>query len=179
MQQFELLYIIPAKLEEANKQQVMERVSKLVTDNQGKIQDHNIWLTRKLSYPINHIRQGIFLMAHFNLPAQQINLLRKELTIDEDILRHLLLKVVEPKNKKRAITKPSRILPLTTQPDIQLPQAAKEPVPASDQPEVAEKVSLEELDKKLEELLSDKPEVKWIKNYELRIKNKVDQAQAK
>jgi|GEM_PF-1117421 len=152
MEQYELLYIIPTKLEEADKKNLMDLVDRVITQNKGVIKDHNVWLTRKLSYPINHIRQGVFILAHVSLPAEVIDKVRKELEIEENILRYLFTKVVESKVSPHA--RPQRapkILPL----EATLAKETPEPVAVSAPAEPAEKVSLEELDKKLEELLNE------------------------
>ena len=146
MTKFELIYIIPAKVEEAEKKAVIEQVNQLVTTVGGNITDHNNWMTRKLSYPINHIRQGVFMLAHLELPNDAMDKLRKELEINENIIRYLITKVDTRKSKVNI--KPARLLP----------QSPVHPEPK--EPLVKEEVSKEELDKRLEELLSDKPNIK-------------------
>lgn len=158
MNQYELLYIVPAKLEEDARQAVVERVSKVITDNQGVIKDHNSWLTRKLSYPIKHIRQGIFMLAHFTIDGEKITRIKREFEIDEDILRVSIIQVDESK-KTVSPRRSEKVLPQSVRDqsssDDTKPQTAET---ASEEP--ADKVSLEELDKKLEELLSNESEVK-------------------
>lgn len=149
MEQYELLYIIPTKLEEADKKSLMESVDQVITQNKGVIKDHSVWLTRKLAYPIKHIRQGVFILAHISLPAEAINKVRKELEIDENILRYLFTQVVESKAPAKA--RPQRVPKILPQEAM---QAVKSPEPVAVSAP-AEPVSLEELDKKLEELLNE------------------------
>lgn len=157
MNQFELLYIVPAKLEEAGQKAVASRVDKIITDNKGVIKDHNAWLTRKLSYPIKHIRQGIFMLTHFNMEGDNINKIRREMEIDEDILRVTLFKVDERRKPAPAPRHVEKILPQSVQKQHETPQEA----PKTETPsEPKEKISLEELDKKLEELLGEESQVK-------------------
>jgi len=156
MSQFELLYIIPAKFEEAEQKTVKERVDKIIADNNGVIKNHNTWLTRKLSYPINHIRQGIFMLAHFNLDGDSNQKIKKEMEIDEDILRVSLFKITKQRKPVAAARRPKKILPQSVQ-----KQPEPEEVAITEEPEaeVKEKISLEELDKKLEELLGEKSQI--------------------
>jgi small subunit ribosomal protein S6 len=154
MEQYELLYIIPTKLEEAEKKSLMSSVDQIITQNKGVIKDHSIWLTRKLSYPIKHIRQGVFILAHANLPLEAIDKIRKELEIEENILRYLFTKVVESKVLTKV--RPQRIPKILPQETI-LGGKYSEPVAVVAEPE--EKVSLEELDKKLEELLNEESNI--------------------
>ncbi len=143
MQDYELMYILPAKLSDEEKQAVMDRVNLSIDKFNGKVKDHNIWMTRKLSYSINHIRQGLFILAHFSIPGESLNKLRRELDLDEDIIRHLITSY-DP-SKKPSFQTPR---PIETRPsETAIPEKEK------DKPE--EKVVAEELDKKLEEILSD------------------------
>lgn len=157
MNQFELLYIIPAKFEEAEQKAVKERVDKIITDNKGIIKDHNTWLTRKLSYPIKHIRQGIFMLAHFNLDGDNNQKIKKEMEIDEDILRVSLFKITESRKPAPAPRRAEKILPQSVQ---KQPVAEEVSIAPEPEVEVKEKISLEELDKKLEELLGEEDQVK-------------------
>jgi small subunit ribosomal protein S6 len=156
MNQFELLYIIPAKLEGAEQKAVKERVDKIITDNKGVIKDHNAWLTRKLSYPIKHIRQGVFMLAHFNLDGDNNQKIKKEMEIDEDILRTSLFKITESRKPAAAPRRAEKILPQSAQ---KQPVAEEVSATAEAEPEVKEKISLEELDKRLEELLGEDSQV--------------------
>lgn len=141
MQHYELMYILPVKLSEEEKNTVVERVNSIITRLEGTVKDHTTWMTRKLSYPINHIRQGVFMLAHIDVPKEQLNALRRELDLDEDIIRHLLT-IIDPQQAKAPVLRPR---PVPT------PQDA----PQEDAPAVDEKVSEVELDKKLEEILTD------------------------
>jgi ribosomal protein S6 len=157
MNQYELLYIIPAKLEEAQQKAVKERVDKLIAESKGIIKDHSAWLTRKLSYPIKHIRQGVFMLAHFNLPDNDTQKIKKEMEIDEDILRLALFRVNEQRKPAHVPRRTEKILPQSVQ-----KQSETAELVSVSEPEAGpkEKISLEDLDKKLEELLSEESQVK-------------------
>ena len=157
MEQYELLYIISTKLEETDKKSLMGSVDQVITQNKGVIKDHNVWLTRKLAYPIKHIRQGVFILAHISLPVEAINKIRKELDIDENILRYLFTKVVESKAQTKV--RPQRVPKILPQEATQA-KTSLEPVAVPAPAEPAEPVSLAELDKKLEELLNEESNVK-------------------
>lgn len=157
MEQYELLYIIPTKLEDEEKKNLIASVDQVIAKNKGVIKDHNVWLTRKLAYPIKHIRQGVFMLAHISLPVTAIDKIRKELEIEENILRYLFTKIIEPKAPTKV--RPQRVPKILPQEAIQSKESP-EPVAVSDPAEPAEPVSLEELDKKLEELLNEDSETK-------------------
>lgn len=51
------------------------------------------WDERKLAYPIRGRKRATYLLAHFHQPIERIQALRRDLEIDERILRHLILGV--------------------------------------------------------------------------------------
>ncbi len=149
MRQYELMYIIPAKLEEEEKKSIMEKVSKMLTDHKAAIQDHEVWLTRKLSYPIKHIRQGVFVLAHFTMDPENVPALNLELQRDGDILRHIIIhyksEIIKTKPQISQVKQAPKTQPADKEKD-------KEEVVTSD-------VKLEDLDKKIEEILEEKIDV--------------------
>ncbi len=148
MRQYELMYIIPAKLEEEEKKAIIEKVSKMLADHKAAVQDHEVWLTRKLSYPIKHIRQGVFVLAHFTMDPEDVPALNLELQRDGDILRHIII------HYKGEITK--------TKPQISQAKPAPKTKPTDtkeDKEVVTSDVKLEDLDKKIEEILEEKIDV--------------------
>ena len=149
MTQFELLYILPTKLEEADKKTTADQVGQLVASVGGILKSQNSWMSRKLSYPINHIRQGVFMLANIDLPSEAMDKFRKELEMNENIIRYLLTKI-DTRQSARPAARPTRILPQQAKVELASKEAAA--------PE--KKVSPEELDKRLEELLEDKQEIK-------------------
>lgn len=155
MTQYELMYILPAKFEEQEQQVVIKRVSDLMTSLDATIKDHSVWLTRKLSYPIKHIRQGVFILSHFSIPAEGLKKLKRELELDEDIIRHLIVTVDQSVKTQAALRRP-QVLPQQSV----LPKQEESTDPVSSPEKEQEKVSLEELDQKLEELLGDESSIK-------------------
>jgi small subunit ribosomal protein S6 len=149
MQQYELMYILPARLENEEKRSAVEKMDQLVQKSEGTVISNSEWLVRKLSYPISHIRQGVFMIARLTIAEQNIGKLFRELKLNDEILRFQLLK---PKTDKQRSFSRSR-------PTV-LPQQAFQSEKENKTVEVAtEEVSPEQLEKKLEELLEDKPVV--------------------
>ncbi len=143
--EYELMYILPAKMSDEEKQSVIERVNKIVEKLEGTIKDHNTWMSRKLSYPIKHIRQGVYMLAHLSMPGESLNKLRRELDLDEDIIRHLLTSYDSSSKSQASTLRPMEIKPTTVKPQSENKET----------PEKEEKVSAKELDEKLEEILSE------------------------
>jgi len=141
------MYILPAKLEQNERQSAAAKIDQLVQKAKGVVLDHTEWLSRKLSYPIKHIRQGNFMLAHLSLPEEQMAQLLRELRLAEEILRFQLVKVDEYPTAKSLRRPQTATLPQPT-------TATHKSKAESEKVEVA--VSPEQLAKKLEEILGDK-----------------------
>ena len=90
---YELTYIINAVLSEEQIKAVVKRVGKFIEDNGGKILETNEWGSRRLSYPINKKRNGVYVNQYMNAPGEIISRLERTLEIDDDILRYLTLRM--------------------------------------------------------------------------------------
>ena len=158
MKEYEFMYIVPAKLEEAQRDAIITRVSEYIKKFGGTIADHELWMVRKLSYAINHVRQGAYMLGHFSIDPSKLAELERELRLDEDIIRHLI--VVFDDHLKMMTKKMKQTKELPQQ--VREEKVAPKPAAKETKKEVvsAEPVSMEELDKKLEEILGDDTEVK-------------------
>jgi small subunit ribosomal protein S6 len=158
MQQYELLYIVPGQYTDEEVQGIMKRVSSLLAKHGCTISREENLGKIKLAYPIKKTRHGSYVLVHF--AADGLAALERELRMDEQILRHQI--IILPKGaalKKYELT--SYVPPLSdearrdsvpapqTRPAVALP-----PPPPAVKPEVPA-LSVEELDKKLDEILED------------------------
>ncbi len=79
---------------------------------QGALEKHGAklrtlrrWDERALAYPIRGKRRGTFLLSYFELPADGMTMLTRDLEIREDLLRYLMLRVDEvPEGEDEAAT---------------------------------------------------------------------------
>ncbi|MBU2037376.1 30S ribosomal protein S6 [Patescibacteria group bacterium] len=133
---YELTYIIsPLAL---NTNTVAAKVSAFIADNLGgKVKKEYIGEKKKLSYPIKKQAAGSYVIAEFSAEPEKMDELKKFLDLNTDILRHLIL----TQKASRPAKRPARIKPTVIA------------LPAEEISHKGEKVKIEELDKKLEELL--------------------------
>lgn len=103
----------------------------------GEVKKEYVGEKKKLSYPIKKQAAGSYVIVEFSAESEKMDDLKKFLDLNTDILRHLLLTQHPSKPSKR----PARVKPTTTA------------LPAEEAAHKGEKVKIEELDKKLEELL--------------------------
>lgn len=91
---YELIFILKPDLTEEKLESAIENVKKFITGKSGAITDLQKWGKRRLAYPIKHTAEGIYILVKFQAKPNVNRELEKILRISEDVLRHLLIKVV-------------------------------------------------------------------------------------
>jgi len=136
---YELTYIINPVSSESGSNAVAAKVRSFIVEQlAGQIKKEYIGEKKRLSYPIKKQSSGTYVTAEIIVESEKMDELTKFLELNNDILRHLVLTVDE----RVKVKKSPRIKPMA----IAIP--AEEISTAR-----TEKVGIEELDKKLEELL--------------------------
>lgn len=153
---YELVCIIPPQLEGSDLQNTKKEIENIVQKNQGSI-DFKEEKKHNLAYPINKQGQGIYIISQISISPEKVNDLSKELKLNKQVLRHLInqLPVIKPrieKPKKKPVTKPAVIKKdiKKSKPTIKAPALDKS---VTSKPEG--KTKLEEIDKKLDEIIKE------------------------
>lgn len=68
-----------------------QEVEKLITDLQGSVEDQKKWEKRRLAYPIKKETSGFYFFWAFKLGTDKISEFKKKLSLNENVLRFLLL----------------------------------------------------------------------------------------
>lgn len=89
---YEFTYIINPVLEEDKFKETTEKVNKLVEDNGGDIVEVDEWGIKSLAYEINGKSNGYYVNMYFNAPAAAIEVIERNVRINDDIMRYLTLK---------------------------------------------------------------------------------------
>ena len=161
MLNYEMIFILPGTLGEEEVGPIVEKVRKAVADNGGKELTVGDMGKNRLSYPMKQIRYGYFQLAHFQAEAKEVVEIQKKLALLPELLRVLIQKYDAKKQKINKINYFSAETSVYQQPAEIQPEAVKEyrgrEVKKEERVEKykkpAEKVSLEEIDKKLDEIL--------------------------
>lgn len=129
MNRYEMIYIIDADLEETARKELIEKVSTLITNNGGEIEKvDETWGKRRLAYAINYKTEGWYVLVNFKAPAELPRELERNLQINENVLRYLVIKLVE----KKASVKPRAERPAPVAAPIEEAPAAEEAAPAAE-----------------------------------------------
>lgn len=89
---YELMVIIKPLLPEDIKSKVLARIEKLVKKSKGEIEKTDIWGKRHLAYPIKKHEEGYYVVLDIQMPQSSTKEFEKDLKLQNDILRHLLLR---------------------------------------------------------------------------------------
>ncbi len=89
---YELLYIINPVLNEEQTADIVKRVDAYLKENEATIDNTNVQGSQRLAYPIEKKRNGYYVIANFSAPGEFIARLDRALRINDDIMRHLLLR---------------------------------------------------------------------------------------
>jgi small subunit ribosomal protein S6 len=156
MEKYELLYIIAAKFTDKEIEALMEKINGMVTSIGGKVTESMNLGRRKLAYPISHVRNGNYVLVHFDAEPAVMAKLNDVLRLSADILRHLitvksphLTKVPNFAELVEIRTEGEEAAAPQMRPRQMAPRAAA-PKAAAGAP-----VTMEDLDKKLDQILTE------------------------
>jgi len=72
-----------------------EELSKIIADNDGKVLKSEQWGLRPLAYRVKKNRKGHYVMLHIDAPSAAVAEMERQIRINEDIIRHLTLRMDE------------------------------------------------------------------------------------
>ena len=139
MNRYEMIYIIDTGLEEAARKELIEKVSALIANNGGEIEKvDETWGKRRLAYAIDYKTEGWYVLVNFKAPADLPRELERNLQINENVLRYLVVKLEE----KRSAVKPRANRPAPVAAPVEEEAApAVEEAPAAVEEAVAEEAA--------------------------------------
>ena len=164
MQNYELLYILPAKFADTEIDGLRAKVAGMIEAAGGKVTRNESLGKIKLAYVIKKQQHGTYVLVHFSAETPVIAVLDRQFRLSDEILRHMIVDLV-PSQEKAVVQIQSYVAPLSeeardlprrptgTSTASSAPRAvAAEPV-AARAADVAPSMSMAELDKKLDEIL--------------------------
>ena len=92
MTNYEIMFIVKATLDDSAINNVAKEVQKIITDNKGKVIEFKDMGKKKLAYPINKEVSGCYYLMNVEANHDAIREFDRRLRINENILRHLILK---------------------------------------------------------------------------------------
>ncbi len=91
MNNYELALAISAKIEDAQRAEVLEKAKGYITRYEGNIVGIEEWGKKRLAYEIKHQTEAFFYFVHFEAPATAPAQLEQEMRIMDNVLRYLIV----------------------------------------------------------------------------------------
>lgn len=70
-----------------------QQIGDMIVQNGGTVLASRLWDERKLAYPINGHKKGVYWLTYFKMPGEGITPLERQCEITDDVIRKLILKV--------------------------------------------------------------------------------------
>ena len=150
---YEFLGIITGSLAENEIKSVIKQIANFFVSQKAEL-IYNAYLGRKrLAYPIKHLRHGYYFLIKFYLNKDNLKEIEKKLKLNANLLRYLIIKT-KPKTREEREKEKMRQQSQQEKKDKREKKLARTKVSASRKD--GGKISLDDLDKKLDEILEEK-----------------------
>ena len=134
MNQYEVMYVIDAALEDSARIELIDRFSDLVKKNGGEIDRVDEWGKRRLAYAINYKTEGYYVLMYIKAPTDLPKELERNFQINDKVLRSIVIRYEGEVPAKREPLKP--YAPREAAPAEQAAEAAAPVEPVAAEPAV-------------------------------------------
>ncbi len=139
MNQYEVMYVIDAALEDSARNELIGRFNELVAKNGGEVERVDEWGKRRLAYAINYKTEGYYVLMYIKAPADLPRELERNLQIAEQVLRYLVIRYEGELPARREMNRPAPVREAA-----EAPAAAPAPVAVAEPAAAAEAESADE-----------------------------------
>lgn len=95
MNKYEIMFIVKTTMESDAASKIVDSYKKLINDLKGAVTNFKDMGQRKLAYPIKKEINGFYYVINFNATSELIKELDRKLRLDENVLRHLIIRLDE------------------------------------------------------------------------------------
>ena len=92
MYNYEVAFIIRPEVEQEDQQQLVERLSQMLTADGGQVDNVDTWGRRRLAYPINKVNEGYYYFIQGQFSSSVLPELDRTAKLSEDIVRHMVIR---------------------------------------------------------------------------------------
>jgi len=104
---YETVFIAEPEIATEAVDQLLTKIKKAITDNQGTVGNEDRWGRRRLAYPIQGFREGFYVVLTFNAEGGVVNALEHVFRVTDSVVRHITIKII----KKNKTFPPRRVKP--------------------------------------------------------------------
>ena len=95
MNKYELMFIVKTTMETEAASTLANNYKNVITENAGEVTNFKDMGQRKLAYEIKKQINGFYYVINFNATSETVKELDRRLGLDENILRHLIIRLDE------------------------------------------------------------------------------------
>lgn len=95
MNKYEIMFIVKSTIESDAVKKVADTLIKTITDNKSKVLDTKELGQKQFAYPINKEITGYYYVLQVEANTDAINAFEHKALIDENVVRHLIIKLDE------------------------------------------------------------------------------------
>ena len=93
MNKYEIMFIVKSTLDEETIKKTSEDLQKLININPSKVVEFKEMGRKKLAYPIKKEVSGYYFVMNVEATHETLAEFDRKVTINENVLRHLIIKV--------------------------------------------------------------------------------------
>lgn len=95
MNKYEVMYILKADLEDAARQELVESLHAIITNNGGSVDKVDEWGLKDFAYEINHMTKGYYVVINATCDAAAIKEFDRLMRINSSVVRHMIINEAE------------------------------------------------------------------------------------
>jgi len=92
MRAYETLFILKPDLEEEAITAAIERLTTLIQNNNGTVEQVNRWGKKKLAYEIQDYREGYYTLILFQGEPETAKELDRVMRLSDEVMRHIIVR---------------------------------------------------------------------------------------
>ncbi len=92
MNKYELAVVVNAKIEDDEREKVVEKAKAVVERFGGQISDVDEWGKKRLAYEIQKMKEGYYYFIHFEAEASAPGQIEQRMRIMDNVLRYLCVR---------------------------------------------------------------------------------------
>jgi len=93
VRQYELIFIVHPDLDDDALNEVIDRVSSWISDEDGEITNTELWGKRKLAYPIRKQPEGFYVVMQTKMILTADSQLERNLSYLEPVMRYSIIAI--------------------------------------------------------------------------------------
>ena len=90
---YEIMFIVDPALSDNDVETIQQRLRDLAISRSAEVKKLAVWERRRMAYPIKGRRDGIYILAELRANPAVIKELDQQLSVAENVLRHMVVKL--------------------------------------------------------------------------------------